>query len=216
MQSTNLPNLLIVDDNKENLAFLRSVLRKTHVNLFEALSGSEAMKKTHGVELALAIIDIQMPGMDGYELAIKINNERVGAKVPIIFLTASYFNEMDVFTGYNSGAVDYLFKPVTTHILLSKINVFLDLYIQKQTVIQNITERMQAEEKLKLLNEELEDRVNKRTAELVKSNNAIQQIRKNYQTFFNSINDFIFCCRYSGEYNPNQCYSYSTPGLYKR
>jgi len=150
------------------------------------------MKKTHGVELALAIIDIQMPGMDGYELAIKINNERVGAKVPIIFLTASYFNEMDVFTGYNSGAVDYLFKPVTTHILLSKINVFLDLYIQKQTVIQNITERMQAEEKLKLLNEELEDRVNKRTAELVKSNNAIQQIRKNYQTFFNSINDFIF------------------------
>jgi PAS domain S-box-containing protein len=192
MPLTNLPNLLIVDDNKENLAFLCSLVRKIQVNLIQALSGPEALEKIQGVELALAIIDVHMPGMDGTELAREINKERAGAKVPIIFLTAGYFDDMAVLSGYDSGAVDYIFKPVTPHILLSKINVFLDLFIQKQIVIQKIAQRIQAEEELKLLAAELEDRVNSRTSELVKSNAAINQIQKNYETFFNSIDDYIF------------------------
>jgi len=192
MSLTNLPNLLIVDDTHENLAFLRSLMRELKVNLIEALSGPEALEKIQFTDLALAIIDVQMPVMDGYELAIKLNKERADAKVPIIFLTASYFNSMAVQSGYNSGAVDYIFKPVTGSILLSKINVFLDLYIQKQAVIQNIAKRILIEEKLKQLNTELEDRVNERTAGLVKSNAVIQQIKKNYETFFNTIDDFLF------------------------
>jgi PAS domain S-box-containing protein len=192
MPLTNSPNLLIVDDNKENLAFLRSIMRNMKVNLIQALSGPEALEKIQGIELALAIIDVQMPGMNGYELAKKINTERADAKVPIIFLTASYLDDLAVLTGYNSGAVDYIIKPVKSHILLSKINVFLDLFIQKQTVIQNITERKQVEEKIKQLNKELEDRVIDRTAGLVEANTAIKQIKKNYETFFNSIDDFVF------------------------
>ncbi len=76
-----------------------------------------------------------MPKMNGYELALKMNEERSGVKVPIIFITASYVNEMQVFKGYDSGAVDYLFKPVDNQILLCKVNVFLDLFNQKQTII---------------------------------------------------------------------------------
>ena len=192
MPLTHLPNLLIVDDNPGNLALLRSALRKISVNLVEALSGSEALAKIQGIELALAIIDVYMPGMDGYELAVKLNIERSGAKVPIIFLTASFSDNMAVLSGYNSGAVDYIFKPVSPNILLSKINVFLDLFIQKQTVVQNIADRILAEEKLRKLAAELEDRVVKRTSELVKSRNAVQQVRKNYETFFNTIDDFLF------------------------
>jgi PAS domain S-box-containing protein len=192
MPLPNLPNLLIVDDNKENLNFLRSIMRELQVNVIQALSGQEALDKIQGIDLALAIIDVQMPEMDGYELAIKINQERSDAKVPIIFLTASYFNDMAMLSGYNSGAVDYIFKPVTAHILLSKINVFLDLFVQKQVVIQNIAERIQAEGNLKQLNKELEARVMDRTAGLVKSNAVIQQLQQNYEAFFNAIDDLIF------------------------
>jgi len=192
MSLTLLPNLLIVDDNKENLVFLRAVVQKVEANLIEGFSGPEALEKIQGKELALAIIDVQMPEMDGFELAFKINENREGARVPIIFLTAIYYDETDVFKGYDIGAVDYIFKPVSMHILLSKIKIFLDLFNQRQIIIQNVAERMQAEEKLMRLTEELEDRVNERTAELVQSNKTIQQIRKNHETFFNTIDDFLF------------------------
>jgi len=134
-----LPNLLIVDDKKENLIFLETVIKRIKVNLIQALSGFEALEKTQGMELALAIIDVQMPGMNGNELALQLNEKRPDSKVPVIFLTANYFNAVDVFKGYGSGAVDYLFKPVDTHILISKINVFLDLFSQKQTIVRNAT-----------------------------------------------------------------------------
>ena len=133
----SLPNLLIVDDNLLQLKHLEIVLKKLKVNLIKAKSGFDALEKTKGLELALAIIDVQMPKMDGYELALKMNEERSGEKVPIIFLTANHINEMQVFKGYGSGAVDYLFKSVDNQILLCKVNVFLDLFNQKQTIIRD-------------------------------------------------------------------------------
>jgi PAS domain S-box-containing protein len=129
-----LPNLLIVDDYKENLFLLEALLRKVNVNLITANSGAEALEKTVGVELALAIIDVRMPVMNGYELAIKMS-ERSNDKVPVIFLTASHFSEIEMFKGYGLGAVDYIFKPFDNNFLLSKINVFLDLYKQKLTIL---------------------------------------------------------------------------------
>lgn len=133
----HLLNLLIVDDNRANLALLEAVIREINVNLIKALSGPEALEKTRGIELALAIIDVRMPEMNGFELAIELNKERTGREVPVIFLTASEFNETDVFKGYDSGAVDYIFKPMNNKILISKIKVFLDLFDQKQTIIRN-------------------------------------------------------------------------------
>lgn len=132
-----LPNILIVDDNQINLSYLEAVTKKIEVNLIQALSGYEALEKTKGVELALAILDVMMPEMTGYELALKLNEDRAGDKVPVIFLTANHVNELEEFKGYSSGAVDYIFKPVNNHILFSKVTVFLNLYNQKQTIVNN-------------------------------------------------------------------------------
>lgn len=89
----SLPNLLIVDDAEVNLFLLEELIKKINVNLIKALSGTEALEKARGLDLALAIVDVRMPGMDGYELAVKLNENRKGDKVPIIFLTASNINE---------------------------------------------------------------------------------------------------------------------------
>jgi PAS domain S-box-containing protein len=148
----HLPNLLIVDDTRENLFLLEVATREIKVNLIKALSGSEALQKTRGIKLALAIIDIRMPGMNGYELALKMNEERSDDKVPIIFLTANPINEIEVFKGYDTGAVDYISKPVHYHILTSKINVFLDLFNQKQTIIRDAALLKESADELTMAN----------------------------------------------------------------
>lgn len=132
-----LPSLLIVDDTEENLILLVAVIGKIKVNLIKASSGAEALEKTREIELALAIIDVRMPIMDGYELAVKLNKDRSGDKVPVIFLTANDFSKIEISKGYDSGAVDYIFKPLNSQILLSKINIFLDLFNQKQKLVRN-------------------------------------------------------------------------------
>ncbi len=130
-----LPNILIVDDTEENLFLLQEIISQVNVNMIMALSGSEALEKTRGIELALAILDVQMPVMDGFELAVKLNEERFDDKIPILFLTASNSNEINEYKGYGSGAVDFIYKPINIPVLQSKIKVFLDLYNQKQTIV---------------------------------------------------------------------------------
>ena len=132
-----LPNILVVDDTPENLHLIEAYINKLEVNLITAASGKEALTKSSNVELALAILDVRMPVMNGYQLATKLNEERTVDKVPIIFLTASNFNELDLFKGYGAGAVDYMFKPINSEILVSKINVFLDIFRQKQKIISD-------------------------------------------------------------------------------
>ena len=132
-----LPNILIVDDSKVNLVILENVINNFEVNIIQALSGAEALEKIQGIEIALAIIDICMPKMDGYELALNINKDRPDAKVPIIFVTAGQMEEADVIKGYESGAVDYIFKPISSRVLQSKIHVFLDLFNQRQSIIKS-------------------------------------------------------------------------------
>lgn len=163
-----LPNILIVDDTPENLVYLRYVTIKLNINLIEALSGDEALEKVKGIEIALAIIDVQMPVMNGYVLALKMNEGRSGDKVPVIFLTANHVNEIEEFKGYSSGAVDYIVKPVSSHILLSKIAVFLDLFEQKQIIIRNA-------ELLKATAEELKSSL----TQLHQLSEYIEQVREN-------------------------------------
>lgn len=131
----SLPNLLIVDDNIVNLANLEIILKELKVNLIKAESGFDAIAKTKDLELA--ILDVQMPGMSGFELALKINEEKHSNKVPVIFVTGIHVDEIDVSQGYDSGAVDYIFKPINRYIILSKVKVFLDLFNQKQIIIQD-------------------------------------------------------------------------------
>ncbi|MCF8347511.1 MAG: response regulator, partial [Bacteroidales bacterium] len=128
----DLPNILIVDDIEENLLLIENHLKGLDINLIQALTGFEALEKITGIELALAILDVQMPLMDGFELAGKLVQQQVGDRAPIIFITANYVNEIDLTQGYGAGAVDYIIKPIKKYILLSKVRVFLDLFGQKQ------------------------------------------------------------------------------------
>lgn len=156
-----LPNVLIVDDNEVNLSYLEALTKKIKINLIQALSGHEALEKCRDIDLALAIIDVQMPKMNGYELAKILNKERLADKVPIIFLTAINMDETEKIKGYCSGAVDYIFKPVSRHILLSKIEVFLDLFKQKQTIVMNAQLLKATAEELTRTNEALKKREEK-------------------------------------------------------
>jgi len=171
-----LPNLLIVDDSEENLFVLRAIIvQKVKVNLIQALSGDEALEKIKGIKLALAIIDVQMPGMNGYEFAGRMNKERSDDKVPVIFLTANYINELEVFKGYDNGAVDYIHKPFHSRILVSKINVFLDLFNQKQIIINDAT----------LLRESAD--------ELIRVNAALKKSEERYRSYIDNAPGWRFC-----------------------
>ncbi len=140
-----LPNVLIVDDNSTNILYLEIILRNIQANLIKALSGEEALALTKDVDLSLAILDVQMPIMNGYELAMLLNKDRVDNKVPIIFLTANFPENARILEGYKAGAVDYIIKPVNEIILTSKIKVFLELHWQKNRVVEN-TEKLMASE----------------------------------------------------------------------
>lgn len=149
--NNNIPNVLIVDDIEENLLYIESVIRNFNINLIRALSGNEALERIKDLDLVLAIIDVRMPGMSGYELAEKINSTRTDIKVPIIFITANIFSEIEELKGYSAGAVDYIYKPFSSQILKSKVSIFLDLYNQKQTIIKNAIELKENEEKYRTM-----------------------------------------------------------------
>ncbi len=128
--------ILIVDDKKENLLALEKVLRTTDAEIIKATSGNDALKATLDHEFAVAILDVQMPGMDGYELAEHLRGEKKTRHLPIIFMSAVYSDDYYVFKGYEAGGVDYLVKPYNPKILLSKVKVFLQLDRQKTELLQ--------------------------------------------------------------------------------
>lgn len=157
-----LPNILLVDDISSNLIYLKIILKGIEANLIEAESGKEALAKIEGIPLSLAILDVQMAGMNGYELAVEINNNRTTNSVPIIFLTAAFPNNEQIITGYEAGAVDYIIKPLNRKILISKVNIFLQLFLQKQLIIESHEELKRSEleiqrgkEQMELLNHHL-------------------------------------------------------------
>lgn len=151
------PNILIVDDNATNLLYLEIILRHLPANLVQALSGQEALNKTKNAELALAILDVQMPEMNGYELAVHLNENRSDNKVPIIFLTANFPENARIMEGYQAGAVDYIVKPLNEVILVSKIKIFLELYWQKRRILESTEMIRISEEETKLAKSKVEE-----------------------------------------------------------
>lgn len=177
------PDILIVDDNEVNLSFLEKLLQNVPANLIMALSGAEALEKTHGIHPALAIVDVRMPGMDGYELAVRLNVDRQSEKVPIIFLTANYPKSTEVIKGYECGAVDYIVKPVDNRILLSKIRVFIDLFNQKRTITRAAGDIHQLVE--------LADK-------LAVTVSALKKSEENYRLLVENSHDIIFSINQAG------------------
>ena len=127
---------LLVDDREENLLALEAVLSRDGVTLHRAGSGAEALELLLKHDIALALVDVQMPGMDGFELAELMRGAERTRRVPIIFLTAGTADLQRRFRGYEAGAVDFLHKPIETDILRSKCEVFFELYRQRQEVIR--------------------------------------------------------------------------------
>ncbi len=123
---------LLVDDLDENLLSLEALLRRDGLVLLKARSGPEALELLLKHEVALALLDVQMPGMDGFELAEFMRGNARTGRVPIIFLTAGSADRQRRFRGYEAGAVDFLHKPLEPDILRSKAQVFYELYLQRR------------------------------------------------------------------------------------
>lgn len=135
---------LIVDDMEENLDVLVALLQRDDVELLAARSGTEALELLLTHDVALALLDVQMPEMDGFELAELMRGSKRTDHVPIIFITAGAHDQRRVFRGYDLGAVDFLFKPVEPHVLLSKAEVFFQLYRQRQQLARELKERTES------------------------------------------------------------------------
>lgn len=121
--------VLMVDDRPENLVALAAILQPLGQTLIRATSGEEALRQVLRHDFAVILLDVQMPGMNGFETASLIKSRPRSRHTPIIFLTAISKEEEYVFEGYSAGAVDYMFKPLNPDILRSKVSVFVDLYL---------------------------------------------------------------------------------------
>jgi len=166
-------NILLVDDEPRNLEVLEGVLQSPEYRLIRASKAEEALLALLHDEFAVIVMDVQMPGTGGIELAHLIKQRERTQHIPIIFLTAFYDDERRMLESYNVGAVDYLTKPANSQVLRSKVAVFVDLH-RKTTALRKsnaalekeIAQRTAAERALRETNDELEFRVEARTAAL--------------------------------------------------
>jgi len=172
-------NILVVDDINTNILLLSELLKDLNINIITASSGPEALEKVSNMELSLALLDVQMPEMNGIELAICLNKDR-SEKVPIIFVTATYPDRVQILEGYSVGAVDYIIKPFCSEILISKVRVFIRIFQQKKEIIEIASE-------LSIITESLS-----------KSNASLVISKEEYHTLLNASPDGILLVSLSG------------------
>ncbi|MCK9219560.1 MAG: response regulator [Bacteroidales bacterium] len=135
-------NILIVDDRKENLLSLESIIDSEELNIIKAISGNEALALMLEYDISLVLLDVNMPGMDGFETAELMRGSDRTKSIPIIFITATYRQPKQIFRGYETGAVDYLYKPLDRKILQNKIRAYIDFFKQKHD-LQIATKQLQ-------------------------------------------------------------------------
>jgi two-component system sensor histidine kinase/response regulator len=143
LDEINLPRIkcLLVDDLEDNLLALAALLQSEDVDVFAARSGPEALELLLVHDFALAFLDVQMPEMDGFQLAELMRGSERTRQVPIIFVTAGAREAQRVFKGYESGAVDFIYKPIEPLILKNKADVFFQLYRQRQQLAQQLKDK---------------------------------------------------------------------------
>jgi two-component system cell cycle response regulator len=177
MKEIDTINILIVDDRPENLLALERLLERPGVNVMKATSGNDALAMVLDHEFALVLLDVQMPDMDGFETAELMRGNSSTRQIPIIFVTAISTEQKYVFKGYESGAVDYLFKPLDPDILLSKVNIFLEMHRQKA--------------ELKRHTGELEEKTQEITRQKEKLAGTLEKLETSYQNLQKSQQQLI-------------------------
>jgi signal transduction histidine kinase len=182
--------VLIVDDKQENLYSLKQLLEIHNFNVDTAISGEEALKKALKNFYALIILDVQMPEMDGFEVAEAITGYGKTKDIPIIFLSAVKINKTFITKGYDSGGIDYVTKPFDPDVLLLKVKTFYRLSEQRRqlnetqnALKEEIEIRKKAEKELSDLNHSLEQRVAERTEELYNINRQLENSNHDLQQY---------------------------------
>ncbi len=138
---SNIVDVLVVDDERINLKLIEGILKGYDLNLVLASSGQEALDMVDEHDFAVALLDVMMPGMDGFELAETLRVGEDTTNIPIIFITAISKEQRHVFRGYELGAVDYLFKPVEPEVLRGKVNTFAEMHRNKRS-LEDATKRL--------------------------------------------------------------------------
>ena len=174
MNVQELANVLLVDDRPENLFAMESLLSGADYNIISADSAQEALRVLLSEDVALILLDVQMPGLNGFELAELIRERERTQHTPIIFISATSVDDQYIFRGYSLGAVDYLTKPIQPEILKSKVGFFTRLFKQNQKIKAQSELLTATNAELDRLNIELEERVRNRTAALEKVNLALE------------------------------------------
>src|SRR6266446_1339145 len=192
-------NILIVDDEPKNLTVLEAILDDPGYRLVRAASAEQALLALLADEFALLILDIRMPDVTGFELAQMIKARKKNANVPIIFLTAYYNEDQHIIEGYDTGAVDYLNKPVNPAILRSKVAIFAELHRKQRNLeevnralLAEVSSRRRAEEQLRELNNTLEQRVAERTASLQLSEARLRDSERQLQDLIAAVPAAIY------------------------
>ncbi|MBT4576471.1 MAG: response regulator [Candidatus Cloacimonetes bacterium] len=147
----NKPKILIVDDRIENLVALETLLSDINADIIRANSGNEALQYSLEHEFALVLIDVQMPDMDGFETVKLMRHVEKTKYVPVIFVSAIYSDDFYKIKGVESGAVDFITKPIIPEILLGKVTIFLELYAQKKKLENTVTDLKKALDEVETL-----------------------------------------------------------------
>jgi len=148
--------ILLVDDRPDNLLSMESILEPCGYDLVKAGSGREALKiLLTDFDFALILMDVKMPNLNGFEIAEMIYEREKLKHIPIVFITANNYGEENMFKGYRTGAVDYIYKPINPELLKAKVAVFVDLYTKNHQLMAH-------EQKLIAINKNLENEINER------------------------------------------------------
>lgn len=147
MKSNKTADILIVDDRADGLMAIEAAVDLPNVNLVKAHSGMEALQFLDAYEFAVILLDVQMPGMDGFETAARIREDKRYAQTPILFVTAINKDDRYIYKGYDLGAVDYIFKPFDAHVLKSKVKSFVELYLKSVQLKEQAEQLRESERK---------------------------------------------------------------------
>jgi signal transduction histidine kinase len=151
------PKILIVDDNRSNIALVEALLKGVETELVSVTSGQEAIQETERQEFALVLMDISMPGMDGFETVEGIRHNKENQLLNVIYMTA-YDDEVNLqIRGMRTGAVDFISKPINRELFVGKVNIFLNLYRQRKSLEHEISKRIVVEEELIRAREQAEE-----------------------------------------------------------